>query len=255
MPVYRGPDGKIIEEKTDKGEDVNRSTDRERRPMPPASPGGGQAPGSGRLDAPTQKMDVSESRSQSPLPPDEKTRIIGGRRGQTGQREMPERAEMDVGRSQPPLPTDEKTQVVGGQRGQAGQRDMPERAEKAAGMDDPVVGWLAVVEGPGKGNAMQLGYGANAVGRGDTARVNLDFGDDQISRGGHAIVTYDPRGRKFYVQHGGGTNLTYLNDQPVLIPIELPALSHISIGETVLRFVPLCGEEFDWQDAEEGAEQ
>ena len=81
MPVYRGPDGKIIEEKTDKGEDVNRSTDRERRPMPPASAGGGQAPGSGRLDAPTQKMDVSESRSQSPLPSDEKTRIIGGRAG------------------------------------------------------------------------------------------------------------------------------------------------------------------------------
>ena len=132
---------------------------------------------------------------------------------------------------------------------------MPERAEKVHGMDDPVVGWLAIVEGPGKGNAMQLGYGSNAIGRGETARVNLDFGDDQISRGGHAIVTYDPRGKKFYVQHGGGTNLTYLDDQPVLIPIELPALSHISIGNTVLRFVPLCGEKFDWQDAEESAEQ
>ena len=219
MPVYRGPDGKIIEEKTNKGKDITRSTERERRPMPPASPSGGQAPGSGRLDAPTQKMDASEHPSQSPLPPDEKTRIVGGRRRQ------------------------------------AGQRDMPERAEKTDGRDDPVVGWLAIVEGPGKGNAVQLGYGANAIGRGETARVNLDFGDDQISRGGHAIVTYDPRGRKFYVQHGGDTNLTYLDDQPVLIPIELPALSHISIGETVLRFVPLCGEEFDWQDAEEGAEQ
>ena len=219
MPVYRGPDGKIIEEKTNKGEDATRSTDRDRKHIPPASPGGGQAPGSGRLDAPTQKMDARVSRSQSPLPTDEKTRIIGGRRGQ------------------------------------AGQRNMPERAEKVHGMDDPVVGWLAIVEGPGKGNAMQLGYGSNAIGRGETARVNLDFGDDQISRGGHAIVTYDPRGKKFYVQHGGGTNLTYLDDQPVLIPIELPALSHISIGNTVLRFVPLCGEKFDWQDAEESAEQ
>ena len=219
MPVYRGPDGKIIEEKTNKGEDVTRSTDSDRKHIPPASPGGGQAPGLGRLDAPTQKIDARASRSQSPLPTDEKTRIIGGRRGR------------------------------------AGQRNMPERAEKVHGMEDPVVGWLAIVEGPGKGNAMQLGYGSNAIGRGETARVNLDFGDDQISRGGHAIVTYDPRGKKFYVQHGGGTNLTYLDDQPVLIPIELPALSHISIGNTVLRFVPLCGEKFDWQDAEESAEQ
>ena len=217
MPVYRGPDGKIIEEKTNKGKEVNQPTERARKPMPPAATGGGQAPGSGRLDAPTQRM--------------------------------------DVGRSPSPLSLDEKTRIAGGRRRQEGQRDMPERAEKADGMDDPVVGWLAIVEGPGKGNALQLGYGSNAIGRGETARVNLDFGDDQISRGGHAIVTYDPRGKKFYVQHGGGTNLTYLDDQPVLIPIELPALSHISIGNTVLRFVPLCGEEFDWQNPEESAEQ
>ena len=143
MPVYRGPDGKIIEEKTDKGEDVNRSTDRERRPMPPASAGGGQAPGSGRLDAPTQKMDVSESRSQSPLPSDEKTRIIGGRRGQTGQREMPERAEMDVGRSQPPLPPDEKTQVVGGRAGrQASGRCQNAQRKPPAWMIRLWGGWL-----------------------------------------------------------------------------------------------------------------
>ncbi len=94
----------------------------------------------------------------------------------------------------------------------------------------------------------QEGYGMNSLGRGATDRIRLDFGDDQISRNGHAVVTYDPRGRKFYVQHGGGTNLTYLGDQPVLAPAELSALSHISIGHTVLRFVPLCGADFDWQD-------
>ena len=239
MPVYRGPDGKIIEEKANSGKDVNQSPNREQRP--PAPTGRGQTSSSGRLDAPTQKMDVS--RSQSPLPLDEKTQIAGGRRRQQSQQE---RAEMDV--SQSPLSPDEKTRVVGDHRGQQGQQHLRERAEKADGMDDPVVGWLAIVEGPGKGNARQLGYGSNTIGRGETARINLDFGDDQISRGGHAIVTYDPRGKKFYVQHGGGTNLTYLNDQPVLIPIELPALSHISIGNTILRFVPLCGEEFDWQE-------
>ena len=217
MPVYRGPDGKIIEEKTNKGEDVTQPTDRAQRPMPPTPPGGGQGAGAGRLDAPTQKMDASSSSSSAI--------------------------------------SEEKTRVVGGRRRQEDQQRLEERAEKADGMDDPVVGWLVIVEGPGKGRAMQLGYGSNSIGRGETDRINLNFGDDQISRGGHATVTYDPRGRKFYVQHGGGTNLTYLNDQPVLIPIELPVLSHISIGNTVLRFVPLCGDAFDWQDVEESARE
>ena len=181
MPVYRGPDGKIIEEKTVRRKEDTKPTEEANRPLPPAPQGGAE----------------------------ERTRLVGVRRRE-----------------------DEKS------------------TEADRGMDDPVVGWLVVVEGPGKGRAMQLGYGSNSLGRGATDRVKLDFGDDQISRNGHAVVTYDPRGRKFYVQHGGGTNLTYLGDQPVLAPAELPALSHITIGNTVLRFVPLCGAEFDWQDTE-----
>ncbi len=216
MPVYRGPDGKIIEESTHKENkkgNATRPTERTQRPMPPTPPGGGQAPGAGRLDAPTEKMD--EGYSPSPRMREVKTRVAGGRRRQEDPQYLHERGEI------------------------------------SDGMDDPVVGWLVIVEGPGKGRAMQLGYGSNSIGRGETDRVNLNFGDDQISRGGHATVTYDPRGKKFYVQNGGGTNLTYLNNQPVLLPTELPALSHISIGNTVLRFMPLCGDAFDWQDTKE----
>ena len=138
---------------------------------------------------------------------------------------------------------EKKTVIIGPRR-----RKDEERTGETDAMEDPVVGWLVIVEGPGKGRAMQLGYGKNAIGREETNRVNLDFGDDQISRSEHAVVTYDPRGRKFYVQHGGGKNLTYMGEEPVLAPTALPALSHISIGNTVLRFVPLCGEAFDWQD-------
>ena len=207
MPVYRGPDGKIIEEKTNKRSEDTKPTDAANRPLPPAPPGGE----AGRLDAPTQRM--GENRAPANVGEEERTRLVGGRR-----REDEERRQ--------------------------------ERTAEDRGMDDPVVGWLVVVEGPGKGRAVQLGYGSNSLGRGTTDRIKLNFGDEQISRSGHAVVTYDPRGRMFYVQHGGGTNLTYLGDQPVLAPTELPALSHISIGNTVLRFVPLCGAEFDWQDTE-----
>ena len=196
MPVYRGPDGKIIEEKTVKRQEEDKPTEVVNRPLPAAPQGGAEPAAAGQQGG-----------------EEEKTRLVGGRR------------------------TDEK------------------RTEEDRAMDDPVVGWLVVVEGPGKGHAMQLGYGSNPLGRGATDRVKLDFGDDQISRNGHAVVTYDPRGRKFYVQHGGGTNLTYLGDQPVLAPVELPALSHLGIGNTILRFVPLCGAEFDWQDTEESTAQ
>lgn len=115
---------------------------------------------------------------------------------------------------------------------------------------DPVVGWLVVVAGPGRGNALTLGYGLNGIGRGPRARIQVDFGDLEISREQHAVITYDPRGRRFYLQHGGGANLTYLNQQPVLMPTELKGDEVIFIGQTQLRFVPLCGADFDWQDGE-----
>ncbi len=117
-------------------------------------------------------------------------------------------------------------------------------------MADPVAGWLVVVAGPGKGQVCSVGYGSNGLGRAENARVRLDFGDDQISRENHATLTYDPRGRKFYLQHGGGTNLTYIGDDPVLVPTVLEPMQDFSIGDTTLRFVPFCGPDFDWQDTE-----
>ncbi len=113
--------------------------------------------------------------------------------------------------------------------------------------EDPVVGWLVVVNGKGKAKVLNLGYGMNSIGRSPDERISINFGDEEISRTQHAIITYDPRGRKFYVQHGGGKNLTYLADQPLLIPMELKGGEEILIGQTTLRFISLCGEDFDWQ--------
>ncbi|MEO0017489.1 MAG: hypothetical protein RLZZ522_772 [Verrucomicrobiota bacterium] len=48
--------------------------------------------------------------------------------------------------------------------------------------EGPVVGWLVVVEGPGRGKSVTLGYGMNAIGREPGNRVVLPFGDMQISR-------------------------------------------------------------------------
>ena len=141
----------------------------------------------------------------------------------------------------------ERTRLVG-----RGSRAEGEEAEAVGPMDDPPVGWLVVVEGPGKGSVATLGSGVNSIGRDRSERVTLDYGDTMISRSNHGSITYDPRGRKFYVQHGGGKNLTYVDDEPVLAPRELPALTQVQLGETVLRFVPLCGPEFSWEDDSNG---
>ena len=135
-----------------------------------------------------------------------------------------------------------------------GARQRDEDVAPGDPMDDPPVGWLVVVEGPGKGSVATLGMGVNTIGRDRSERVSLDFGDTMISRTNHGTITYDPRGRKFYVQHGGGKNLTYIDDEPVLAPRELAPLTQVQVGDTVLRFVPLCGAEFSWGDDDSGGD-
>jgi hypothetical protein len=115
-------------------------------------------------------------------------------------------------------------------------------------MMDPPVGWLVLIDGPGKGNFLTLGYGQNTIGRGDNVRLKLDFGDDEVSRESNAVVTYDPKSRNFYLSPGTGQNLTYLNEEPVLSPTLIQSGIKINIGQTSLRLVELCDKDFDWQD-------
>lgn len=119
-------------------------------------------------------------------------------------------------------------------------------------MEDPPVGWLVVVEGPGRGSVATLGVGVNSIGREKGAnRVAVDHGDDMISRTHHGSIVYDQRNRSFWIRHGDGTNLMYVDDEPVLSVQPLEPLAHIRMGRTVLRFVPLCGEAFSWPSGEE----
>ena len=115
-------------------------------------------------------------------------------------------------------------------------------------LQDPVVGWLVIIAGPGKGNFRRLGYGQNSVGREQGERACLDFGDENISRKGHCFVIYDPRERQFTLRPGDGANLTYLNGKLLSESRQIRSGDKIEIGQTTLRFVPLCGPDFDWHD-------
>ena len=113
----------------------------------------------------------------------------------------------------------------------------------------PVVGWLVVIAGPGRGASVALSLGMNSVGRGPDNAAQVDFGDETISRDPHAFVTYDDETRMFHISHGGKTNIVRLNDAPVLHSETLKHGDTIRIGATSLRFVAFCGDDFDWSDA------
>lgn len=113
-------------------------------------------------------------------------------------------------------------------------------------MDDPVVGWLVVVQGKGQGCSVRLGYGINSIGRSNTNRVSLNFGDNEISPERHIVLTYDTRQREFFIQQGEGKTLAYVDGFPLSQSTILEDRSTIELGETRLKLVTLCGPNFDW---------
>ena len=172
-------------------------------------------------------------------------RTVSGASGPTGLG-----AGLAAGAASDDAPDDENvTQVYRPSRPEPDMEDGDEEEATPDGtISDPVVGWLVVVDGPGRGAALPIGYGNNRIGRAPTEQICLDWGDDQVSRENHAIITYDGKHRKFYVQQGGGRNLTHVDDELVMVPIEVKGGEAIQMGQTRCRFVPFCGAEFDWQD-------
>jgi len=111
---------------------------------------------------------------------------------------------------------------------------------------DPAVAWLVVINGPGRGEYCPVFYGQNSIGRGEKQRIRLNFGDTRITREPHAFLIYDDIARNFFLRDNGKSNLLRLNGATVMVPTEVKDRDQISLGETVLLFVALCGKEFDW---------
>lgn len=136
---------------------------------------------------------------------------------------------------------------IAGNTGARGGETVMVPAGAAGPSADPVVGWLVVIDGPGKGQFRPVYFGQNSVGRASEMRVSIDFGDQRISREAHAFIIFDERQRKYFVRDNGKSNIVRLNGSPVLTPVELQDRDQISIGETTLLFVALCDHRFDWQ--------
>lgn len=114
---------------------------------------------------------------------------------------------------------------------------------------DPVVGWLVIVAGPGLGAFRPIYEGNNSVGRNRSQRIPIDFGDDTISNEEQAFIRYDSGDRTFLlVPNLAKTNIVALNEKKPTGAVELKAMDLITMGRTQLVFVPFCGAEFDWAE-------
>lgn len=145
-----------------------------------------------------------------------------------------------------------KTTFLGFERPDAHVQDSMEAApvsKKVVEQNTFPVGWLVVTQGPGRGTSFTLVAGLAQIGRNDDQAVQLDFGDNGISRAGHAVVAYNVEDRTCYLGHGGKANLVRLNGGPVLSTVPLTNGDMIRISDTTLRFVSFCDDGFDWQDS------
>jgi hypothetical protein len=114
---------------------------------------------------------------------------------------------------------------------------------------DPVVGWLVVVGGPGLGAFRPVYEGNNTIGRARTQRVPIDFGDNMISAEEQAYIRYDSVDRSFLlVPNLTKTNVVAVNNTRPTGAVKLEAMDMITMGRTQLAFVPFCGEDFDWSE-------
>ena len=171
------------------------------------------------------------------------------------------------GKTQPP--SGWGTNQAGGADGYGGKTrppsdwKAPKRADEGKTMpiihkdvQDPDVGWLVCIGGPDKGRTYPLKAKGNTIGRAGSGHkfdISLDK-DMNISRDATvASIGYDAR-RNSFVFICGESSILYLNGAVAGSRSPLAPFDVIEIGnsETVLLFVPLCGDRFDWLNGLKG---
>ena len=114
---------------------------------------------------------------------------------------------------------------------------------------EPVVGWLVIVDGPGLGSYRPIIEGNNSIGWAPNQHIRLDFGDDSISAEEQAFIRYDSDDRNFlFVPNLTKTNVVWVNETKPTAAVQLKAMDIITMGRTRVVFVPFCGKEFDWSE-------
>jgi pSer/pThr/pTyr-binding forkhead associated (FHA) protein len=98
-----------------------------------------------------------------------------------------------------------------------------------------VVGKLAIVEGPGAGKSVNIFSGTNQIGRGEDMRVQINFGDDTISRQQHAVITYDAKSLEVRIYDGGKPGGLWVNGSQITSDCAVKFGDLIKLGETTAK--------------------
>ena len=114
-----------------------------------------------------------------------------------------------------------------------------------------LAGWIVIISERGKGRSFDITFGMNTIGRDISNHIVINNGDKGISLINHTSILYDFENNYFYIQHNNGKYLTYLNRKLVGGLTELKAYDKIKIAKTEFIFIPLCGENFQWELDEE----
>ncbi len=112
---------------------------------------------------------------------------------------------------------------------------------------EPVCGWLVCISGARVGMDYKIHNGKNFVGRGDDMDIQI-LGDNEINRKNHAVIVYDRKKRNTVILPGDSSGLAYLNEEAVYVPTELKPYDTIEMGKSRFLFLPLCGDNFEWND-------
>lgn len=107
-------------------------------------------------------------------------------------------------------------------------------------------GWVVIVSAAGRGEYYPLTFGMNTIGRDAKNHIQINNGDNSISRDKHAVIIYDYQNNLFFIKHGEGQFLSYLNGEVLLDTKALNANDKIKVGDTELIFIPLCSNNFVW---------
>lgn len=112
---------------------------------------------------------------------------------------------------------------------------------------EPVVGWIVCVEGEYKGESFSLKSGRNNIGRSLSMDIALAK-EKSVSREKHAAIVFEPHQKKFFIQGGESSGLTYVNDELVMMFRELCDYDMITLGESKFVFIHFVGDKFSWED-------
>lgn len=115
-------------------------------------------------------------------------------------------------------------------------------------ISSPVVGWLVCVQGELFGRGMSLVDGRTRIGSSVEMEIRL-VNDRNIERINHAVIMFRSSSKEFLLLGEESQGMVYVNGKSYGNKnVKIQNRDFIQVGNTIFRFVPLCGNDFDWSN-------